>query len=64
MSSFLGASLILPTSFNPEREKNQHYRSKSIESNSFASWAADHMYKSSYSHFHSKVIYLFNLGIN
>lgn len=60
MSSQLGGTVNIPASYNPNRQSVSTYRAKSIESNAFSSWAGDHMYKSSYAHFHSKVFRFYN----
>lgn len=58
MSSQADGAINLPSSYNPNRLSATCYRSKSIEGNGFNSWASNNMYKSTYAHFHSKVLFL------
>jgi hypothetical protein len=55
MSEQIDGFLDMKASYNFDRSKNAGYRSKTIEAPGFHQWTKDHMYKSSYAHFHSKV---------
>ena len=54
MSEQEGGLLNTMQSFDFNRGTTGNYRSNTIDSNRFADWQKDHMYKSSYAHFHSK----------
>ena len=43
------------SSYNFNREENQKYRSRPINSGDFFAWQKDHMYRSSYAQHHSPV---------
>ena len=54
MSEQEGGLLNTVQSFDFNRGTTGNYCSNTIDSNRFADWQKDHMYKSSYAHFHSK----------
>lgn len=56
MSEQEGGLLDTKGSYHFGRESATQYRAQSIDASKFSSWQKDHMYKSSYAHFHSKVI--------
>ena len=56
MSEQIDGFLDMKASHGFNRNKVTGYRSKTIESNGFQEWTKNSMYKSSYAHFHSKVI--------
>jgi len=51
-------------SYNFEPEKLGTYKANRIEPAKFSDWQKDHMYKSSYAHFHSRVLHHSNLGFS
>ncbi len=53
MSQQAGGLLETVQRFKFDRERTGNYRAQSIDSNGFSNWQKDHMYKSSYGHFHS-----------
>lgn len=55
MSEQEGGLLDTKASYHFGRENATQYRAQSIDSSKFSSWQKDHMYKSSYANFHSKV---------
>lgn len=55
MSSQQDGLLQTNQSYNFQPEKLGTYKESRIEPSKFADWQKDHMYKSSYAHFHSKV---------
>lgn len=56
MSSQKDGLLQTNQSFHYNREKNDNYKVNSIDAAKFTGWQKDHMYKSSYANFHSRVI--------
>lgn len=56
MSSQTNGFIKIEPSYDHKRQNNDNYRNSSIEANTFHKWTADNMYKSSYAHFHSKVL--------
>lgn len=55
MSSQQDGFLKTGQSYHHNREKTADYQANPINSSKFTDWQKDHMYKSSYAHFHSKV---------
>jgi hypothetical protein len=51
-------------SYNFNREVTGNYKVNPIESGRFADWQKDHMYRSTYSQYHSKVFLVSYLGLN
>lgn len=64
MSSQVDGGVTIPSSFDFQRDKQNTYRSRSIDSNGFSQWASNNMYKSSYAQFHSRVINQLIAGLN
>lgn len=64
MSSQPDGLLQTNQSYNFENNKLGNYKNSTIDSSKFANWQKDHMYKSSYAHFHSKVTMHSILGFN
>ena len=64
MSSQNDGLLQTNQSYHYNRERTGDYNSQSIDSAKFSQWQKDHMYKSSYAHFHSKVHLHKMLGFN
>jgi hypothetical protein len=56
MSEQQDGFLEIAPAYNFDRKNQTNYRSRTIESSTFHKWTSDSMYKSSYAHFHSKVI--------
>lgn len=58
MSSQNDGLLQTNQSFHYNREKNSNYKVNSIDAAKFTGWQKDHMYKSSYANFHSRVLFI------
>ena len=62
MSSQQDGLLKTNQSYNWEHDKLGTYKNNGIDASKFADWQKDHMYKSSYAHFHSRVSICSNAG--
>ena len=58
MSEQADAMLHLPNSYNFKRETTGNYRANPIDAQRFQMWVKNDMYRSSYAHNHSPVIFL------
>ena len=56
MSEQVDGFLQMGASYNFDRSKVSNYKNNTIASDGFQKWTQPNMYKSSYAHFHSKVL--------
>ena len=64
MSSQRDGLLQTNQSFHYNQDRTGNYKGQSIDSGKFTDWQKDHMYKSSYAHFHSNVYCRSKLGFS